>query len=90
MIDLLYIHWNPDLVIFNIGPLAIRWYSTCWLIGLLLSYFTVRFLYKKQGLPNEKFEPLFLYCFIGILIAPDWVTVCFTNQDTSSPAARTS
>ena len=68
MIDLLYIHWNPDLVIFNIGPLAIRWYSTCWLIGLLLSYFTVKYLYRKQGLPNEKFEPLFLYCFIGILI----------------------
>ena len=64
----LYIYWNPDLVIFNIGPVAIRWYSTCWLIGLLLSYFTVKYLYKKQGLPDEKFEPLFLYCFIGILI----------------------
>ena len=63
-----YIHWNPDLVIFNIGPLAIRWYSTCWLIGLLLSYFTVKYLYRKQNLPDEKFEPLFLYCFIGILI----------------------
>ncbi|MBQ9236334.1 MAG: prolipoprotein diacylglyceryl transferase [Prevotella sp.] len=63
-----YIHWNPDLVIFNIGPLAIRWYSTCWLIGLLLSFFTVKYLYRKQNLPDEKFEPLFLYCFIGILI----------------------
>ena len=63
-----FIHWNPDLVIFHLGPLAIRWYSTCWLVGLLLSYFTVKYLYKKQGLPDEKFEPLFLYCFIGILI----------------------
>ena len=63
-----FIHWNPDLVIFHLGPLAIRWYSTCWLVGLLLSYFTVKYLYKKQGLPDEKFEPLFLYCFIGILV----------------------
>lgn len=65
---LLFIHWNPDTIIFEIGPVAIRWYSTCWLIGLLLSYFTVKFLYRKQGLPDEKFEPLFLYCFLGILI----------------------
>ena len=63
-----FIHWNPDTVICELGPFAIRWYSTCWLVGLLLSYFTVKYLYKKQGLPDEKFEPLFLYCFIGILV----------------------
>ena len=63
-----FIHWNPDTIICELGPLAIRWYSTCWLVGLLLSYFTVKYLYKKQGLPDEKFEPLFLYCFIGILV----------------------
>ena len=63
-----FILWNPDLVIFNIGPFAIRWYSTCWLIGLLGSYLMVKYLYRKQGLSDEKFEPLFLYCFTGILI----------------------
>ena len=65
---LLFIHWNPDLVIFSLGPVAIRWYSTCWLVGLLLSYLTVKYLYKQQGVKDEKFEPLFLYCFIGILV----------------------
>jgi len=68
-----YILWNPDTIIFNIplpviGTLAIRWYSTCWLIGLLLAYFLVKYLYKQQKLSDEKFEPLFLYCFLGILI----------------------
>jgi len=63
-----FIIWNPDTVLCHLGPLTIRWYSTCWLIGLLLSYFTVKYLYRKQGLSDEKFEPLFLYCFIGILI----------------------
>jgi prolipoprotein diacylglyceryl transferase len=68
MMDLLYIYWNPDTVLCHLGPLTIRWYSTCWLVGLLLSYFTVKYLYRKLNLPDEKFEPLFLYCFIGILI----------------------
>lgn len=63
----LFIHWNPDLVIFHIGSVAIRWYSTCWLIGLLLSYLTVKYLYRKMKIADEKFEPLFFYCFIGIL-----------------------
>lgn len=63
-----YIVWNPDLVIFHLGPLVIRWYSTCWLIGLLCAYLLVRHLYKVQKIEEEKFEPLFLYCFCGILI----------------------
>ena len=65
---MLYILWNPDTVIFHLGPLAIRWYSTCWLIGLLLAYLIVKYLYRQQKLSDEKFEPLFLYCFIGILV----------------------
>ena len=62
------IYWNPDTIIFSIGPLAVRWYSTCWLVGLLLAYFIVKYLFRQQKLPDEKFEPLFLYCFIGILV----------------------
>lgn len=65
---LMFVHWNPSLTLFHLGPLAIRWYSTCWLIGLLLSYLTVKYLYRQQKIADEKFEPLFFYCFIGILI----------------------
>ena len=62
--DLLsYINWNPSL---TIGPF--RWYSLCWLIGLALAYFVVRKLYKEQKIKDEYFDPLFIYCFLGILI----------------------
>lgn len=64
----LFINWNPDLIICHLGPIAIRWYSTCWLIGLLLAYLIVKHLYKAQKVADEKFDPLFLYCFVGILI----------------------
>lgn len=65
---LLYITWNPGLDAFHIGPLTFRWYSLCWLIGLALAYFVVKYLYKDQKIPSEKFDPLFIYCFLGILI----------------------
>ena len=63
MSTLLYITWNPSL---TIGPF--RWYSLCWLVGLALAYFVVKRLYKEQKIKDELFDPLFIYCFIGILI----------------------
>ena len=58
-----YIVWNPDLTAFA----GIRWYSLCWLIGLAAAYIIVKMLYKQQKIKEELFEPLFFYCFIGIL-----------------------
>ena len=69
MTDLLsYIVWNPDLEAFRLGPIAFRWYSLCWLIGLLLAYLVVKRLFKEQQIKDELFDPLFLYCFVGILV----------------------
>lgn len=66
--NLSYILWNPDDTAFRIGPLSMHWYSLCWLVGLLLAYLIVRKLYKEQKIKDELFDPLFLYCFIGILV----------------------
>ena len=69
MIDLLnYIVWNPDLEAFRLGPIAVRWYGLMWIIGLALAYFVVQRLYKEQKIKDEYFDPLFIYCFFGILI----------------------
>ncbi len=59
----LFVYWNPDLTAFGF----VRWYSLCWLAGLLLAYLIVRRLYRQQGIKAELFEPLFVYCFVGIL-----------------------
>ena len=63
-----YILWNPSLEAFSLGPLSIRWYSLCWLVGLLAAYLMVRKQYREQKIGDELFEPLFFYCFIGILV----------------------
>ena len=59
----LFITWNPSV---GLGPF--RWYGLCWLIGLALAYFLVKRLYKEQKIKDELFDPLFFYCFIGILL----------------------
>lgn len=65
---LIYILWNPNEIICELGPLALRWYSTFWLIGLLGGYLMVKWLYQDQKVKDELFDPLFIYCFLGILI----------------------
>ena len=60
--------WDPSPTAVSLGPLSIQWYSLCWCIGLALSYIVVYRLYKDQQIPQEKFDPLFIYCFVGILI----------------------
>lgn len=61
------VYWDPSVVAFSLGALQVRWYALCWVMGLALAYIVVYRLYKQQGLGQEKFDPLFLYCFIGIL-----------------------
>jgi len=65
---LAYIDWQPTLDVFSIGSFAVRWYSMMWVIGLLAAYLIVHKLYRQQQIAEEKFEPLFIYCFLGTLI----------------------
>jgi prolipoprotein diacylglyceryl transferase len=63
-----YIVWDPDLVAFRLSFIVVRWYGLMWIIGLALAYFVVKRLYKEQKIKDELFDPLFIYCFFGILI----------------------
>jgi prolipoprotein diacylglyceryl transferase len=64
----LFITWNPDVVALDLGFFAIRWYSLFWAIGLVSVYLLMHRLYKQQKISEEQFEPMFMYCFLGILI----------------------
>ena len=84
----LFINWNP---IDKIGP--IHSYSLCWAIGLLLAYLTVSYLFYdqkiavrtfvKNGKKEEEniFDPLFIYCFIGILVGARLGHCLFYERD---------
>lgn len=62
-----HIIWNPS-VGFSLFGIELRYYSLCWVIALGIGYFIMQYLYKKQNVNEKLFEPLFMYCFIGILL----------------------
>ena len=59
--------WDPSLSPFSIGGFEIRYYAICWMLGLLAAYLLVKRIYSDNKVPKEKFDPLFFYCFLGIL-----------------------
>jgi len=63
-----YFFWNPDTEFFSIFGIPLRYYSLMWMIGLALGYVVMKKLYKKQQIPDAVFDPLWIYCFLGILI----------------------
>ncbi len=68
MNNILSILWNPDVVAFSIGPVEIRWYSLCWVIGIFAAYQIIHHMYREQKIAEEKFDPMLMYCFVGILV----------------------
>ena len=68
MFNLLSVVWNPELELFRLFGLPVRYYSLMWCIGLVAAYFLVRKFFKDRKISDDIFEPLFVYCFLGILI----------------------
>lgn len=62
----LFINWNPDPTLFEFFNLPIKYYGLFWAIGIILGYLVVKYQYNDKKIEEKLFEPLFLYCFIGI------------------------
>ena len=60
--------WDPAISPFSILGFEVRYYALCWMIGLIAAYFVVKKVYKDRDIKEELFDPLFFYCFFGILI----------------------
>ena len=65
---LLSINWNPNPELFNLFGISIRYYGLLWAIGIFFAYIVVHYQYRDKKIDEKKFEPLFFYCFFGILI----------------------
>ena len=60
--------WNPDPVAFSLFGYDVRWYGLCWALAFLSGYLIMAWLYKNQKIGKDKFDPLFIYIFIGVLV----------------------
>ena len=64
---LLSINWNPNPELFNLFGISIRYYGLLWAVGIFFAYVVVHYQYRDKKIEEKKFDPLFFYCFFGIL-----------------------
>lgn len=85
---LLSIHWNPNPEFVNLFGISIRYYGLLWAVGIFLAYIVVHYQFRDKKIGEKKFEPLFFYCFFGILIGAGWGTASSTTPAITSPAVE--
>ncbi|WP_411359137.1 prolipoprotein diacylglyceryl transferase [Pseudidiomarina salilacus] len=66
-------HPTIDPIIFEVGPLALRWYGLMYLLGLVFAYFwgkkqTQMPHYAAVGWTEKRFSDLLFYAFMGVIV----------------------
>lgn len=75
-------YWNTDPVIFWItDSFPLKYYGLFFVIGLLLGYQIVKWIYNKEKIPVENLDKLATYIFIGTLLGARLGHVLFYQPD---------
>jgi prolipoprotein diacylglyceryl transferase len=64
----LFISWNVDPILLNLGPLAIRWYGLMFAIGFLAGYMIVARMFRHEGAPEKWLGTLLMYLVICTVV----------------------
>lgn len=60
--------WNVDPTFFTVGPLSVRYYGLCWAVGILLGYWLLGYMGKREGVPESVIDRMALWSVVGVFI----------------------
>ncbi len=76
-----FISWNPDPVIFTLGPFAVRWYGLAFAIGFLLGYKIMERMFRHEGAPEKWLGILLMYIIVATIVGARLGHVFFYNWE---------
>ncbi|MBL3658049.1 prolipoprotein diacylglyceryl transferase [Fulvivirga sediminis] len=76
-----YIHWNPSKEIIDLGFYALRWYSLCFALGFVLSFYLLKKQFKTAGLDETYLEKLTMYLVLATVIGARLAHCIFYDFD---------
>jgi len=65
---LAHIHWDFDPVIFELGPIALRWYGVFFAAGFLIGYSIMQRIYRREGKPEKDLDSLCVALVLGTIV----------------------
>ncbi len=66
--ELLYIHWDPNPEIFNIGGFGLRWYGLLFASGFFFGYLIMQIIFKRENIQQKTLDRLSIYMLIGTVL----------------------
>jgi len=59
---------NISPILLEIGPLSLRWYGLLFVVGLVITFFVLRWIFKREKLPVRDLESVAIYLFVGMVV----------------------
>lgn len=70
---------NIDPIIFELGPLALRWYGLMYLIGFAAAFFLANRRLSRTTWTKDQLSDLLFWCFVGVIVGGRVGYVFFYN-----------
>ncbi|MBL4694619.1 prolipoprotein diacylglyceryl transferase [Candidatus Gracilibacteria bacterium] len=68
-----------EAIALSIGPVQVRWYGMLFALGIFLNYWLLAWIFKKEGISQEKLDSVVMYLFIGLVVGARLGEVLFYN-----------
>jgi len=68
MTELLFVNWHVNPIIFQVGPIALRWYSLLFVSGFVIGWFIFQKFFRKEGIPETLLDPLLYTLLLGTIV----------------------
>lgn len=79
MLDIIY--WNADPILFQLGPVAVRWYGLAFAVGFILGYDIVSRMFRHEGAPEKWLGILLTYVVVATIVGARLGHVLFYEWD---------
>lgn len=66
--EFLFINWNPDPTLFEIGPITFRWYGVLFALGLVVGFQLVKKVFLHDGLNDKQIDNILYVTVAGTVI----------------------
>jgi prolipoprotein diacylglyceryl transferase len=76
-----YITWDVSPLLFELGPLAVRWYGLLFAFAFVFGYKVIEYVYKTEGLTAQDADKVAMYMVFGVVIGARLGHVFFYQPD---------